>query len=183
MKVFGINGSPRMGGNTDILLEKALLGARDNNIETGKIILDDLKISTCSEEEYENVNKDGFSVIDDDMRIVFQKIAEADVLILASPIFFGSLSGQMKTMIDRFQCVWLSKVFTKRKIGAFISVQASNRKDFFDNAKSIVRHFFSVINVEYKKELFCPGIEKKSAILEKPEFLAKAYEMGQSLTG
>ncbi len=181
MKILGINGSPRIGGNTDILLEKVLEGARLRGCESEKIVLNNLKISPCQEIEYEKVNEKGFSVIDDDMCVIFRKFDEADILILASPIFFGSLSSQTKTMIDRFQCVWLSKTFVKKKTGAFISVEASDREDFFNNAKSIVRHFFAVINVEYKQELFCPGVEKKAAILEKPDFLAKAYEMGRCL--
>ncbi|MFH1797902.1 MAG: flavodoxin family protein [Candidatus Omnitrophota bacterium] len=187
MKILGISGSPRTGGNTDILLERALLGARESNAETEKIILNNLKIYPLHEEEYENVTEDGLSVISDDMRIIFQKIDEADALILSAPIFFGSLPCQVKTMIDRFQCVWLSKnvlnktMFIKKKIGAFISVEASEREDFFNNAKSIVRHFFAVINVEYKGEVFCPGVGKKADILKHPIFLDKAYDVGRLL--
>ncbi|MDP8299113.1 MAG: flavodoxin family protein, partial [Candidatus Tantalella remota] len=109
MKVLGISGSPRRGGNTDLVLDKALKGATSSGADTEKIVLEDLDISPCAIEEYEKVNDEGFSVVDDDIHIIFRNIQEADAVILASPVFFGSISAQMKIMIDRFQCVWLAK--------------------------------------------------------------------------
>ncbi len=187
MKVLGIMGSPRNEGNTDVLLDKALEGAGASGAETEKIVINDLDISPCQEVEYENVNEAGLSVVDDDMHLIFRKVREADVLILASPTFFGSLSTQTKMMIDRFQCVWLAKnifnkgIFTGEKRGAFICAQATGREDFFDNAKSIVKHFFATIGVKYQEEVFCPGVDKKGSVLEKPEFLEKAYKLGRKM--
>jgi len=185
MKVLGINGSPRIGGNTDILLDKVLEGARSKGAETEKIILNKLKFSPC--QEHEKVKDDGSCLLQDDLQDVYKKIKAIDVLILASPIFFGSLSAQTKMMIDRFQCVWRAKYVLKKdngfkKIkGVFISVEGSDRKDFFENAKSIVRNFFAVINASYKEELFCPGVDGKEEILKKPDCLKKAFGLGQRL--
>ena len=185
MKVLGINGSPRNGGNTDILLDNALKGAQNNGAEVEKIVLNDLEFSPC--QECENMPNDRFCIIEDDMQTIYRKVEEADAIILASPIFFGSLSAQTKMMIDRFQCVWRAKnifkkqVFRKRKVGAFISVQGSNRKDFFDNARSIVKNFFITINADYKEELFCFRINEKGAILKNPELLKNAFRLGEKL--
>ena len=185
MKVLGINGSPRKGGNTDILLDNALKGAQNKGAWVEKIVLNDLKFSPC--QECENMPNDGFCLIEDDMQTVYKKVEEADAIILASPIFFGSLSAQTKMMIDRFQCVWRAKnilgkqVFGKRKIGAFISVQGSKRKDFFNNARSIVKNFFVTINADYKEDLFCFGIDEKDAILKHPELLKTAFNIGERL--
>lgn len=187
MKVLGILGSPRKGGNTDILLEKTLEGARGVGAETEKLVLNDLDIAPCQEKEYDTVNEEGLSVVDDGIQSVFRKIKESDVLILASPIFFGSLSAQTKTMIDRFQCVWLAKnilnkdIFEKKLKGGFICVEASERKDFFENARSIVRHFFATVNIQYRGEVFCPGLDEKGKVLEHPGFLSAAFGLGQEL--
>lgn len=186
MKVLGINGSPRKGGNTDILLDIALEGA-GSVAETEKIYLEDLDIHPCQEEEYYEVNAEGLSIVDDDMNKVFRRVDECDVLILASPIFFGSLSAQTKAMIDRFQCVWISKnmlhkqIFTQKKAGAFISVEASQRQDFFQNARFIVKNFFFLINVRYSRELFCPGLEKKGEVRKFPDLLERAFNLGKDL--
>jgi len=185
VRVLGINGSPRMGGNTDILLDKVLAGARSKGARTEKVDLNNLKFSPC--QECENLKDDGSCVIEDDMQSLYRKIEEADGIILASPIFFGSLSAQMKMMIDRFQCAWRAKyilkidTFKKKKIGGFISVEGSTRKDFFDNAKSIVKNLFATINVNYKEELFCSGVNEKGDILEYPEVLKKAFELGERI--
>ena len=185
MFILGINGSPRIGGNTDILLDKSLGGARLKGAETEKIILNKLKFSPC--QECENMRDDGVCIIEDDMQIIYKKVKEADAIILASPIFFGSLTAQMKMMIDRFQCVWKAKHIYKRdiykgnRIGGFISVQASKKRDFFNNAKSIVRNFFKVISVDYREELFCQGVDEKGEILKHPKFLKKAFELGKRI--
>lgn len=183
--VLGILGSPRIGGNSDLLLDKALEGAQNAGASTEKIILNELKLSPC--QECEEVTGDGTCRIEDDLQVIYPKIIEADVLILASPIFFGSLSAQTKVMIDRFQCHWRTKLVskniksTKDKSGAFICVQASQKKAFFENARSIVKNFFSTVDVEYREQLFCPGIDEKAGILKFPERLEKAYALGQSL--
>jgi multimeric flavodoxin WrbA len=194
MKIVGISGSPRRGGNTEILLDKALAAARRNGSKTKKIILNELKFSPC--QECKNIRRDGICIIKVDWQKVFSEIEKADAVILASPIFFGSVSAQTKMFIDRFQCLWLAKnIFAppskplathgktyktkKRKAGAFICVEASKRKDFFENAKSIVKNFFATIGADYKEELFCQGVDKKGAVSKSPECLKKAYEVGE----
>jgi len=197
MDILGINGSPRIGGNTDVLLDRVLEGARKAGAAAEKITLSNLTFSPCLEcetpkgrevpRECEELKNNGCCVLEDDMRLIYKKIKDSDALIVASPIFFGSVSAQTKMMIDRFQCAWRTKyilkkdLFRKRKKGAFISVSASDRKDFFDNAKMIIKNLFATINVEYKEELFCPGLEKKGDIIKYGDFLKKAYKLGQKI--
>ena len=136
MRVLGISGSPRKGGNTDTLLDKALEGARSKGAETEKVILNDLRMVPC--QECEKVRDDGTCKIEDDFQGLYEKIKKADALILASPIFFGSLSAQTKIMIDRFQCYWRYKQGRKTKDerpGALILVEANTRESFFEKAK------------------------------------------------
>src|SRR3989338_2271859 len=185
MKVLGINGSPRIGGNTDILLDKVMEGAESKGAETEKVILNELKFSPC--QECEGMRDDGECVIHDDMHELYRKIKDADVLVLASPIFFGSLSAQTKMMIDRFQCVWRLKYMLnkdtgyKKKKGVFISVEGSERDDFFENAKSIAKNLFATINADYQEELFCSGVDEKASILNHPGCLKKAFDLGAKL--
>lgn len=185
MNIIGINGSPRIGGNTDILLDKVLVGARNKGAKVEKIILNKLKFSPC--QECKNMRDDGVCIVKDDMQILYKKIEDADAIILASPIFFGSLSAQTKMMIDRFQCVWRARymfkkdIYKNQKIGVFISVEASNRKDFFENAKLIVKNFFATIKATYLEELFCPGVDEKGDILKYPDCLKKGLELGAKI--
>lgn len=186
MKILGINASPRIEGNTDLLLNKVLQGAGSKGADTEKIILNKLKFVPC--QECTKMSDDGGCLVNDDMQMVYRKIKEADAIVLASPVFFGSLSAQSKMMIDRFQCAWRAKYVLKknngyRKIpGAFISVEGSKRKDFFENSRAIAKNFFATINAGYKYELFCPGIEAKRDILAHPAYLKKAFDLGAKLT-
>lgn len=185
MKVLGINGSPRIGGNTDLLLDKVLEGAKSRGADTEKIVLNKLKFVPC--QECEEMDDSGGCLVRDDMQMVYRKIKEADAIVLASPIFFGTLSAQSKMMIDRFQCAWRARYILKKangykKVpGAFISVEGSRRDDFFENAKSIVRNLFATINAAYKYELLCPGVDGKGGILGRPGCLKKALDIGSKL--
>lgn len=186
MKVLGISGSPRIRGNTDILLDRALEGAKSAGAETEKIILNKLKFVGC--QECREIPDERPCIVQDDMQSVYPKIKGADAIILASPIFFGSISAQTKAMIDRFQCVWTAKYVLKRdmfpgeKTGAFISVEGTDIETFFKNARLIVKIFFNVINVEYKYELFCPGADKKESVLNMPDCMEKAFEIGKKIS-
>ncbi len=185
MYVLGISGSPRKDGNTDTLLDKALEGARARGAETEKIVLNNLKVAPC--QECEKVNDDGTCRIEDDFQALYGKIMKADAIILAAPIFFGSLSAQTKIMIDRFQCYWRYRYMLKKPVpgkmrpGALILTEASQRESFLDNAKALAKNFFATINVEYKEELFCPGLEGKEDILKHSDFLQRAFELGRRL--
>lgn len=186
IRVLGINGSPRAGGNTDIIIDKILEAARDNGASVDKIVINGLDLKYC--QECDEPDENGSCNFKDDMSMVYKKFKEADAVILASPIFFGSISGQAKVMIDRFQCAWRAKyilkkdAFPEKKIGAFIAVGASDRKDFFKSAGSIVKNLFATLNIEYKEELFISGIDEKGEILKHPGLLKKAYKVGEDIS-
>ena len=187
MKVLGINGSPRKNGNTETLLDKVLEGAKSKGAKVEKVNLRDLKISPCIEAEYEKVKPDGTSIVEDDWHLVYNKIQEADAVILASPIFFGSLSAQMKAFIDRFQCVWVSKfmlnkdLFDRDRLGGFIAAEATDRKDFFENAGHIVKNLFATIRIDYAGEVLCHSVDKKDSALGREDCLNSAFSLGEKL--
>ena len=80
------------------------------------------------------------------------------------------------------QCQLSIQVLQKgKRAGIFISVEGSTRQDFFDNARSIVKNLFATIDVEYKEELFCAGIDEKESILRHPDYLEKAFELGEKI--
>ncbi len=184
-KIIGILGSPRRDGNTEILLDKVLDSAKNKGADVKKFVLNKLKFSPC--QECENIRRDGICIIKDDWQKIFSEIEDADAIVLASPIFFGSVSAQTKMFIDRFQCLWLAKNIFKtyksknKKAGAFICVEASDKKDFFKNAKSIVKNLFATIGTNYKLELLCSDVDSKDAINKKSDCLKKASEIGEKL--
>jgi len=100
MKVLGILGSPRVGGNSDILLDQALAGARDAGAEVEKIILCQKKISGCL--NCDKCNETGVCAIEDDMTEIHKKILEAEAIIHSCPVYFWAMTAQMKAYLDRW---------------------------------------------------------------------------------
>ena len=183
MKVLGIMGSPRIKGNTDLLLEEALKGAKSQGAEVEKIVVDKLKISPCK--EYLGCFKDGNCVIRDDMDDIYPKLLGADVVIIASPMFFYGVSSQAKALIDRCQALWARKHILKQSLpnsgrkGAFIAVGATKGKRLFEGAILTVKYFFEAIGVEYADELLIRGVDARGEIKEHPIALSDAFELGK----
>lgn len=100
MKILGIMGSPRVGGNSDILLDDALAGAEKAGALVEKIILDKKKIAGCR--DCKKCNETGRCVLKDDMPEIHTKILEADAIIHSVPVYFWSMTAQMKAYLDRW---------------------------------------------------------------------------------
>lgn len=186
MRILGISGSPKEKGFTNLLLDESLDGARAAGAHTDKIILNDLIIKPC--QECLQCNDQGICAYTDDMKVVYDKIKVADAVIIASPIYFGSITAQLKIMIDRFNSSW---VMSRRKSkslpeamkkGAFICVAGADNKEYFKNSKSVIKALFGAIGIIYSKELFVGGLDKFTENSpRKKESLLKSYELGISL--
>jgi len=185
VRVLGIMGSPRMKGNTELLLDEALSGAQSGGAKVEKIVVDKLKIAPCR--EYYGCLNDGNCVIRDDMDGIYPKLLDADVVIIASPIFFYGLTSQVKALIDRCQALWARKYILKQNLpnnnrkGAFIAVGATRGKKLFDGSKLTVKYFFESIGVKYVDELLVRGVDKRGEIKKHPTALSDAFELGRRL--
>ena len=188
MKVLGLFGSPRRGGNTDILLEEALKGAEKEGAEVERLFLADFTITPCR--ECHGCERTGQCVIRDDMEKIYPKLLEADVIILASPIFFYGITAWAKALVDRSQAFWSRKYLLKdpslgmggkKRKGFFISVGGTKGQKVFDGAILTAKYFFDVLNGEYAGELVFRGIDAKGDILNHPEAIQEAFEAGRRL--
>jgi len=188
VKVLGIYGSPRRGGNTEILLEESLKGAEKEGAKVERLYLSDFAITPCK--ECHGCDTTGTCILLDDMEKIYPKLLEADVLILASPIFFYGVTAWAKSLIDRSQALWAKKYLLKdpslgeegkKRKGFFISVGATKGQKVFEGAVLTVKYFFDVINADYMGELLFRGVEAKGDILKHPEALQQAFEAGRRL--
>jgi len=187
MRVVGLNGSPRRGGNTDLLLAQVIKGAESEGAETKTLALNDLDISPC--QHCDACFEAGVCRIKDDMQTVYKEMEKADRIVLASPIHFLGLSAQMKAMIDRGQALWARKYILKipplgdkrERKGLFVAVGGMKLARLFEPSLATVKAFFTVIDVEYAGELLFPGIDEKGAIKKHPTALKDAFAAGQKL--
>ena len=183
---MAIYGSPRRKGNTAALLKKAIEGARDCGADVEEIVLRDLKISPCL--EIYGCMQAGECAIKDDFQMVRDKILHAQGLILASPVFFYSVSSHTKILMDRFQSLWVKKYWvektpqgqkTNNRRGLFISVGATKGKKLFDGMLLSVRYFFDVLDMELWKALLYRQLDFQDDVLKHPEYLEEAYTAGK----
>ena len=186
MKVLGVMGSPRSQGNTELLLDKALEGAREAGAEIEKVFVSKLKISPCL--EIHACLEDGNCAIKDDMQLLYKKLLKADHVVFASPIFFYSITSQAKAIVDRCQALWvrryvlgMGKEDKRERRGVFVSVGATQGEKLFDGAVLTVKYFFDAIGVKYAGDLLVRGVANKGQIEEHPTALQDAFRLGQEL--
>jgi multimeric flavodoxin WrbA len=186
--ILAIYGSPRRKGNTTLLLQRAVQGARDAGAEVEEIVLRDLDMSPCL--EIYGCKETGRCVIKDDFQKVYDRLLRCDGLMLASPIFFYTVSAHTKILMDRCQSLWVKRYwldktpFGKRefaKKGLFISVGATKGKRLFDGVLLTVKYFFDSADTEMWRSLLYRGLDFEGDVLRHPEYLEEAYTSGKGL--
>lgn len=189
-KVLGMLGSPRQGGNTEILLDEALAAAESAGAVILKINLSELEFSGCT--ECEDCYATGECSIDDDMETVYDAIESADRILLASPIFFMGLPAQAKAMIDRTQCYWAIKYMLREafpatvtggRYGAFIGIGATRGERLFDGTILTLKYFFDAIAATPLTDQYVlvRGVDEKGEVNTRPDAIRAAAELGHIL--
>jgi multimeric flavodoxin WrbA len=185
-KITAIYGSPRRKGNTAELLQRAVQGASDEGARVEEIVLRDLKMSPCL--EIYGCMKTGRCAIKDDFQEVYDTLLASQGLMLASPIFFYTVSAHTKILMDRCQSLWVKKYWVDkipagqrqiRRKGLFISVGATKGKKLFDGSLLTVRYFFDVLDTALWKSLLYRQLDFEGDVLKQPQYLAEAYETGK----
>lgn len=123
MKIVGILGSPRKGGNTETLLDIALGEAQEKGLRTDKIVLRDKSIAPC--DGCQGCIGTGTCVIEDDAQEIYQAMLESDGIIWATPIFFWSMTSQTKELMDRTYALTFPMLQLANKVGGLILVAGS----------------------------------------------------------
>jgi len=191
MKVLGIYGSARKGGNSDQLLDKALEGAEASGAAISRVYARDLNISGCL--ACGGCDKTGKCVVKDDMQSVYPLFEEADIIFLATPIYFYSVTGQVKLLIDRAQAMWAKRMLEKnpverkrydRGMGYLIAVGATGGKNLFEGVQLTAKYFFDALDMSYEGGVFFRKLDKKNAAKENAEALQEALDLGKrAVTG
>lgn len=186
MKVLGISGSPRRGGNTDTLLARFMEGAAIKGAEVKTLYARDLNISGCK--HCDACLAKGICRINDDMQAVYAEMEAADRIVLASPLQFMNVTSELKALIDRCQALWARKYVLKvpplgdnrERKGFFISVGGRpSGPNLFEGVLATIKTLFRTMNVTYAGDILLPGIDAKGDILKHPEYLEQSFLAGQ----
>ena len=188
MKVLGIYGSPRKGGNSDILLTEALKGAEAAGASVSSIRACDFKIAGCL--ECGGCDKTGVCVQKDDMSEIYPQLQEADVIILASPMFFYGIPGQAKALIDRCQAMWCKRMLVKspeeRKTyssgaGYLIGVGATKGSNLFEGAKLVAKYWYDALDMDFADGMYVWSVDEKGAVNKRSDALKEALALGKKI--
>ena len=186
MFVLGLQGSPRIKGNTSILLsaflaEAETLGARTHYLDVAR-----KNISPC--QECGTCEKKGFCPIDDDMQGIYPLLRQADIIVMATPIFFYGPTAQMKAFIDRSQALWARRYVyrlidpgRKWRRGLLLSVGATKGKNLFEGTNLTAKYFFDAVGASYEGSLTYKQIEGSGDIKKHPTALADVKEKASTL--
>lgn len=176
-KVLILSGSPRKGGNSDLLCDEFMRGAKESGNNVQKVFIREKKIAPCSACYYCRDN-DGVCAIKDDMGEVLNGMLEADVIVMASPIYFYSIDAQLKAVIDRAVARW-TKI--KDKEFYYIMTAAEDSDTVMDCTLECMRGF--AVCLDGSKEMgviYGKGVYGAGEIKNTP-YMQEAYEMGKNV--
>jgi multimeric flavodoxin WrbA len=188
MKVLGILGSPRVGGNSDILLDQALAGAKDAGAEVEKVTLSQKKISGCL--DCTKCNEAGVCAIKDDMQTLYPKILEADAIAHSVPVYFWAMTAQMKAYLDRWcaffdaEWKWHKHYYPKMK-GKRIGLITVCGDPNVHTADPIVHSFKTTVDFTKLKWVgaVMASAAAKGEIARNDKANKEAYELGRKAAG
>ncbi|KAB3532745.1 flavodoxin family protein [Alkaliphilus pronyensis] len=189
IKVLAIVGSPRKGMNNDILLENFIKGMKDidTNIEVEKIYAAEVKALPCI--ACDACTKKLGCILKDSTNEIYEKYNNSDIIIVTSPLYFNSVSAQLKALIDRNQAIWSSKYALnnsmidrdKKRLGFVICTAGAKEQPYGLSAITpIMDLFFKSINTEYIGNYFVSNLDEKPVSSDE-KILIECREHGRSL--
>lgn len=176
-KVLILSGSPRKGGNSDLLCDEFMRGAAEAGHEVEKIRVAEKKIGYCSACYYCR-QSGGVCAKKDDMAEVLQKMIDADVIVLSSPVYFYSIDAQLKAVIDRTVARWTE---VKNKAFYYIVTCADDERESQERTIECFRGYADCVEGAVEKGIvYGIGVYHPGEIKNSPIF-TEAYEMGKSV--
>ncbi len=172
-----MTGSPRKGGNSDLLCDEFLRGAQESGNQVEKVFLRSKKVAPCNACYYCK-NSGGKCAIPDDMAEILDKMQAADVIVMASPVYFYSIGAQMKAVIDRSVARWTN---IPNKEFYYIMTAAEDSDTVMDCTLECFRGFAACLDgAQEKGVIYGKGVYEAGAIKGLPA-MREAYEMGEQV--
>lgn len=176
-KVLVLSGSPRKNGNSDILCDEFMRGAVERGNEVEKIRVSEKRIAPCLGCYYCK-SHNGDCVHKDDMAKILQKIIDADVLVLASPVYFYSIDAQLKAVIDRTVARWLE---VKDKEFYYVVTMADEDISSADTTLSCFRGYADCVEGAVEKGIIIGNGVYTPGEVKNTNAMCKAYNMGKNI--
>ena len=185
-----INGSLRVKGNTDIIIESLLEGAENTDVAIKQFVLRDKKINGCKGCYYCYDNNT--CSIKDDMQEIHHEMQQSDLIILASPMYWWGVTGLMKTFIDRLYLYYPKRnghLVAGKKLILVVPMNVNEKQHGNEAYMSEIepiqmtsKYIFKRLNIQILDIIFYPGLRAKGEAIKNKEYLNHSYSLGQELT-
>lgn len=183
MKALCIIGSPKTNGSTARLVDRVIEGMESLKIKVSRYFLDEMNINYCK--GCEKCEVDRKCVQSDDMNLLIDEIYESDIVLLASPSYWGDVTGQMKTFIDRSLPVCNAKTgktpVPAGKVGVAVAVRAGNSREENQHIVDTFNHYFGHLEIQPIAVLTAEDIRSITDIENDQTKLEEAYNLGRKL--
>ena len=177
MNILILSGSPRKGGNTELLVEAFVKGAAERH-QVEVVSVRNYKVSPCMGCDACFNSKDNSCAQKDDMHLIYEKMAKADMLVIASPVYFYSISAQLKAIIDRLHNP-IRDSFNIQKM-ALLLVGAASLPELFDAILAEYNLCLNYFHMEDAGKVLVRGAANKGDI-QNTNALNEAYQLGKSV--
>ncbi|GAG71271.1 unnamed protein product [marine sediment metagenome] len=175
MQVLGIVGSPRLGGNTDSLVDEVLAGAEEAGASTEKVILNKLNIKPC--QACNSCYKTGKCAQKDDMAELLDKMIQSDLWILGTPVYWWGPTAQFKAFLDRWYHPKHQEFKGKRVI--LVVPLGGGNETYARHTTGLLEDVFNYLNIELVESVLAPGFNRRGDVKNDNSLIKKAHNAGK----
>ena len=187
VRALVIAGSPRRGGNSDILAGRLVEGLREGRAEVELLFARDLNVAHCR--ACYHCSRTGQCIQEDDMQRLYELFLTRHRLCLVTPVFFCQAPSITQAIIERTQTLWVRKYHRKEEVpvlehprqGLLVAVGGTRGQRVFDGLRCAIRYWLDSVDIRSPHVLTCNAVDEKGAILQHPDFLQEVYETGLRL--
>ncbi len=189
MKILCIKGSPRKRANSTALLEKLSLGAESAGAEVRVITPWKLQIAPCL--ACNRCFDSGRCAVQDDFQTVYDQILACDALVLATPVYFGAVSAQIKPLIDRCESFWAVRYILEASLppgpsgeqrkGVLIATAGQDREIMFRGVSTTFDFLMRCLQGQVSAELLYGDLDETDSVRINAKAMERAFEVGRSL--
>lgn len=175
MRVLGIVGSPRRGGNTETLVDEVLMGAGEAGATTEKVVLSEMEVSLCK--ACNECRRDGRCVQEDDMVALLEKMKQSEVWVLGTPVYWWGPTAQFKAFIDRWYGVERG-VFRGRRVILAIPLGGGSDR-YARHTLGMLTDVLDYLGSVQSTVLLATGAHGKGVVRSNSELMKKARDAGR----
>lgn len=179
MKILAVVGSPRKGGNTDLLMDSLIQGAREAGAEVERVFISDLDVNPC--DNCDVCKSTGECIQEDDMTPLYDKLLESDVWVLGTPIYWWGPSAQLKAFIDRWYGIGdAQRQQLKGKKAALVAPFEDSDPATARHVVGMMHDIFDYLKMEYLGQVLATA-KQRGEIAGNPAAIEEARALGRRI--